>query len=138
MAVKTGTKLLGTVVVAGLVIAFGQHLSKHENLGIQKPETKTSASPKIIRLAAMWIPPRQMSVTYWIDGVKQPNPDLKSYDPFWEETFNGVTGQIYKMQVEQHGLGGYLQCEITQNGKLAAAENVKESAGECVLEHRVY
>lgn len=136
MTNKTKTGFGSTIATVAIMLALGfvfsEFLKNNKDIGISNPKRK------IITLASIWMPAREMSIHYWIDNVKN-NPPIKLDDKnaFWSKEFEGHVGQTYKLKVEQHGLGGYLQCEITQDGATADIDQLI-GAGECVVEHRVY
>lgn len=76
---------------------------------------------------------RDMTITYWVDGVRYPAVrDDEPGEP-WTEYLALHEGAEIRLLVEQHGAGGFLMCSISSNGKVLAPNGYmhRNDAGDC-------
>lgn len=75
---------------------------------------------------------REMTITYWIDGVRYPAVRDEPGST-WTEYLALHEGAEVRLLVEQHGAGGFLMCSVTGNGKVLEPNGYmhRNDAGDC-------
>jgi len=76
---------------------------------------------------------RDVTITYWVDGVQHAaTRDDRPGEP-WTEYLALHSGAEVRLLVEQHGVGGFLMCSISANGKVLLPSGYmhRNDAGDC-------
>lgn len=76
---------------------------------------------------------RDVTITYWVDGVEHAaTRDDRPGEP-WTEYLALHPGAEVRLLVEQHGVGGFLMCSISANGKVLLPNGYmhRNDAGDC-------
>lgn len=127
---KLLTKIKGAgvlLVVAGLLLSFSGKWSgdASSQIGIQRdrnagPErTHDDRQRHTIKLVVTYRPARQIQITWGIgvDGDREPR--YRKDRPEWEQTRTNLAyGTVVNLGVDNFDEGGYLNCEIRQDGVL--------------------
>ena len=76
---------------------------------------------------------RDVTITFWVDGVEHAaTRDDRPGEP-WTEYLALHSGAEVRLLVEQHGIGGFLMCSISANGKVLLPNGYmhRNDAGDC-------
>lgn len=92
-----------------------------------------------VEIHALWEPDRPMTATMWIDNDQTTQRFTALDTPEFYREKELVGGTRIKLLVEQHDRGGFLQCDILVDGKIAMPNGYmhRNDLGDCVVDHQL-